>query len=792
MRYLLLIIANIFLVSFFISPVQAADFSVGDLIKASGPAVYYYSSDNKRYVFPNETTYKTWYSDFSSVKTITDEELAVIPLGDNITIRPGTKLVKITTDPKVYAVESGGALRWVETETIATGLYGANWARKVIDVPDVFFTNYQISESIKELIHPEGTLIQYPGSINIYYIDCIDGEYYKRRITNDDAKVQNHFYDENILAIPFNIYYPNASDIISFESNLVNPLGEELAEKESAEEGSPEGTITSSAIKLNDSIVFSRNVMRGLQDVSIAAFNFTAGSESNIRLKKIKLTFYVDQNGGDGSFSQGSDEDSGAAVYASNIVSNVGIYDYENNNLLGKIYDIEDDGIVEFSFLNWEIPAGNTKTLVIKADISNVGSYNCLDRFAVDIADISKDVSVIDNDENVMLIQNGGINGGANPKVIMKITEQGKLTIKNSSSQSNSVIITPGENKKVNSFELESVNEPFVVKRISFSNDNWEENSGLIYDTKISYKNNKNETVEKVGKIGIYNLDFSDLDLYVPADSKTTFDIFVSIKSFRNSFDSGKKIKISFPKTNRFVAKAEYTGKEFEEKDFFGGNLIYSISSIPSFVLRNGYPEFGLNSLSPSGLIERNRKSEILRFNISNPTLKDIEIDKLTFKIYSTDVGHSERDLLEYLADVNGDFYDDDDIVNLYFVDRSSSYLAEGDSGIISFSIYDYSSGVLDTSPSDFITDNNDYGIIQFKFYGDDMIFSAGESKVLVLELHTSYMASGSRYLDVELLGDNEGDSISSSNINWNDGFRDINGYLISGVPVEGHRLKFD
>ena len=59
-------------------PVKAATIQAGDLIKASQAAVYYYGADGKRYVFPNEKTYKTWYSDFSSVKTITDVELAAI------------------------------------------------------------------------------------------------------------------------------------------------------------------------------------------------------------------------------------------------------------------------------------------------------------------------------------------------------------------------------------------------------------------------------------------------------------------------------------------------------------------------------------------------------------------------------------------------------------------------------------------------------------------------------------------------------------------------------------------
>lgn len=146
-RVLLLAIISLILTPF--NGLRAA-FSIqpGDLIKASGPAVYYYNKDGKRLVFPNEKTYYTWYSDFSDVKTVTDAELAAITIGGNVTFRPGKSLVKITTDPKVYAVDAHGVLRWITTEEIAIALYGSDWAKKVHDIPDAFFVDYEIGSSI--------------------------------------------------------------------------------------------------------------------------------------------------------------------------------------------------------------------------------------------------------------------------------------------------------------------------------------------------------------------------------------------------------------------------------------------------------------------------------------------------------------------------------------------------------------------------------------------------------------------------------------------------------------------
>ncbi|MEK7833288.1 MAG: hypothetical protein AAB401_19515, partial [Acidobacteriota bacterium] len=127
---------------------RAATLTSGSLIKGSLPAVYYYGGDGKRYVFPNEKTYKTWYADFSTVQAISDAELASIQIGGNATYRPAKAMVKITTDPKVYAVSKGGTLRWVSSEAVAIALYGANWNKMIDDVPDAFFTNYKIGADI--------------------------------------------------------------------------------------------------------------------------------------------------------------------------------------------------------------------------------------------------------------------------------------------------------------------------------------------------------------------------------------------------------------------------------------------------------------------------------------------------------------------------------------------------------------------------------------------------------------------------------------------------------------------
>ena len=116
----------------------------GDLVRGTSlTAVYYYGKDGFRYVFPNDKTYFTWYSNFNTVKMLSDADLGKIQLGGNVTYKPGVKMLKINSDPKTYAVDAGGTLRWVTSEAAAVALYGSNWNKMIDDVPDAFFGNYK-------------------------------------------------------------------------------------------------------------------------------------------------------------------------------------------------------------------------------------------------------------------------------------------------------------------------------------------------------------------------------------------------------------------------------------------------------------------------------------------------------------------------------------------------------------------------------------------------------------------------------------------------------------------------
>jgi hypothetical protein len=319
------------------SMASAATLMNGDLIKASGPAVYYYSN-GRRFVFPNEATYRSWFADFSGVRTITDSELAAIMIGGNVTMRPGTSLVKITTDPRVYAVTRGGVLHWVESEQIAIALFGSNWARRVVDVPDQLFVNYSIGSSVSTAVHPDGSLVSYSGSSDRYVV--MNGM--RRRVT-DAGFSANMFQATHV--IPTTINYSNGADVVAREAELADAV---------VTSGSPTTPVSGSlTVSLASDTTPSMVLPKNAQNVMFTKVNLMAGSSgatvSSMRFRRVGV---------------GSTSD----------FSNVYLYKADGTRLTSGRTISSTDNSVTFSGLNLTLGAGATQAVYISADLGVTGS----------------------------------------------------------------------------------------------------------------------------------------------------------------------------------------------------------------------------------------------------------------------------------------------------------------------------------------------------------------------------------------------------------------------------------
>lgn len=330
---------------------HAATPQAGDLIKMDGlSTVYFLGKDSKRYVFPHESVFFSWHRDFSGVVTVSASELQSYPLGANITMRPGTKLVKITTDPSVYAVEPNGVLRKIQSESDAIAIYGTNWAKRVVDVADSFFTNYTIGKPLASGEIAAGSLVKKSDDATVYYFD---GTNY-RAVASESAFYANRFSFNDMIVVTKEIS-PKANAISNneFAYDPQNATG-------------PVTTASGVTVSLSSATPAAASLVASQALAPLVSVNLTAANDGAVTLKSIK--FKKAGIASDSSFSN--------------------LYLYDGNTRLTDGSSMS-NGYVNFSGASLvTIPAGQTKTLTVKADIdaaANTGNIGLSLAAATDV-----------------------------------------------------------------------------------------------------------------------------------------------------------------------------------------------------------------------------------------------------------------------------------------------------------------------------------------------------------------------------------------------------------------------
>lgn len=118
------------------------------LVGPKVPTRFYLARNGKRYVFPDETkTYDTWKSVLPPIDKVTEDELESYPLGGNVWYRPGTRLIQIQSDSRIYAVAHGGFVRALNEGT-AQQIFGKDWKSLLDTLQDYYFANYNMGEPI--------------------------------------------------------------------------------------------------------------------------------------------------------------------------------------------------------------------------------------------------------------------------------------------------------------------------------------------------------------------------------------------------------------------------------------------------------------------------------------------------------------------------------------------------------------------------------------------------------------------------------------------------------------------
>ncbi|MFA5029387.1 MAG: S8 family peptidase [Patescibacteria group bacterium] len=191
----------------------------GRLVKLkTSNTVYYVDSNNTKHLFPNESVFWSWYSGNwpdQKIAIVGQEEMDGLRYGSNMTIRAGTNLVKFGSSNKIYFVSGGNRLVQLN-EALARQLFGTNYYQRLAKLSEGFVADYFEAPALSEGLYPDGSLIQYKDSGDIYYIQ--NGT--KRLVTAAGLAANNFKKEFVIREVGSSLSYRNGANLDAWEEGV--------------------------------------------------------------------------------------------------------------------------------------------------------------------------------------------------------------------------------------------------------------------------------------------------------------------------------------------------------------------------------------------------------------------------------------------------------------------------------------------------------------------------------------------------------------------------------------------
>jgi len=330
--------------------------SAGSIIKAIPPtgadpklytAMYMVTSDLKKAYFPDGAALKSWYGNYTGAsidslrvnmkpECITKFESAT-PAG--VSPFPGSRLVKIGQSPTLFMVESGN--KWTEVSVdVAKALFGTSYTNYVSTYSE--YQDFASSKGTKvdslTKLSFEGLLVQKTGTSEVYQVvggklNKVEGTLPTYITTNDVRTVAATAFDAT----------EKATTTVTAASTYANTL-----QTVGTGTGTTVPTVAGAvAVSLAADTPAAGWIAKGAYNADFTKLTVKNTSAAKVRIDKI----VVKRDG------LGADADI-TAVRLYDGATQVGSDQALNTNT----------HLATFNNINWDIDAGVTKTLTVKAD----------------------------------------------------------------------------------------------------------------------------------------------------------------------------------------------------------------------------------------------------------------------------------------------------------------------------------------------------------------------------------------------------------------------------------------
>lgn len=608
-------------------PAASAAYSpvANDVVKVTGanrPAVYIVGSDLKPYVFSTRNTFGSWFDNFNALKYITQTEFDAMTLGGNVTLKPGT-LMKFDNGDNVYAVVPGNKLCKLSSDAAAKALYGINYAARVQLIQVAFVGNYTVDaacalDASSKL--PNGTLIQYAGSSDIYYID--NGV--KRLVTNE-AFLANGFKTANVVTnVPTTMTFDAGSSITGKEAGLttVTLTGAPIVPV----------SVGNLSVSLAADTPAATTLASGTAYNKMVKVNLTAGS-ADVNVKGITITR--------------------TGIIANTSVSAVSVWDQDGNRKGDVMSSINSNNQVTIGFASAPlvVPAGQTKSLTVAFNISGTTGT-----VGADVAAIDSNGTVVGSfpiKGNIM-----GLVDGSSSLSSVKVEGQ---AVGGNTLETDSANVEIGETKEIAKLKLTETTgrNDVQLEKVTLYFQGTAKDSDVTDISLVAQDNTVLATVAKATD------KFATLSLATPFLLGKGLNRTLTVKA-KVANGSGNTFKVQVQSEYDIMVKDLGVGTYLVPSD--GAGTWDAVSSANGwFKMKSGTLSITKNSTSPSGNVSAGTNDQVLARYDVKAVGEDVEIRKIGIKIASTTGGldlsgnvtvkMDGQTLLTFSGDFSADLY---------------------------------------------------------------------------------------------------------------------------------------
>jgi hypothetical protein len=317
-------------------------------------------------------------------------------------------------------------------------------------------------------------------------------------------------------------------------------------------------TITKTATPANNTAV------RGTSDVELLGINFAAGTSDSLKLHKLAVRFYADDST---TFGGTANASTGAGNTAANtLINSASLWDgtVQVGTLKGLTLVDASGGTftadtdyyrADFTSLNYTIPAGTQKKLVVKVNLTN--TYTGTKYIAADL-DKDSDVEAYNSSEQLVTIVAANLNGGTNftPSPYLTAYQSGTMTTAiDGATPKADVAVMGTSGVGFTKYKFHATNEPFMIvgaKIVSdYTSAAGDKDVNLI-KVVLEYKDASGSTVTKDGYLSAGALTFADGQLEIPVPINQ--DTYVTLKADINTDTGGavasSTLKLGFEKAS--------------------------------------------------------------------------------------------------------------------------------------------------------------------------------------------------------------------------------------------------